>query len=99
MQIAEQTAKQNLGLESAPHLHAPLTTNAIMLLVLLALIPGFAVAVYFFGAGLILQFIAPRSSPPRSLPSPFRPSFPGISPWRPRSLPFSSSSTPSGGWA
>ena len=57
MQIAEQTAKQNLGLESAPHLHAPLTTNAIMLLVLLALIPGFAVAVYFFGAGLILQFI------------------------------------------
>ena len=57
MQIAEQTAKQNLGLESAPHLHAPLTTNAIMLLVLLALIPGFAVAVYFFGGGLILHFL------------------------------------------
>ena len=57
MQITVQSAKQNLGLEAAPHLHAALTTNKIMGLVLVALLPAYAVMVYFFGCGVIWQLL------------------------------------------
>ncbi|MBU3827287.1 MAG: RnfABCDGE type electron transport complex subunit D [Candidatus Anaerobiospirillum merdipullorum] len=57
MQITVQSAKQNLGIEAAPHLHAALSTNKIMALVLIALLPAVGVMLYYFGTGLIWQFI------------------------------------------
>ena len=57
MQITVQSAKQNLGIEAAPHLHAPMTTQKIMLYVLIALIPAYGTVIYFFGFALIWQFL------------------------------------------
>ncbi len=57
MEIKVQSSKQNLGIEAAPHLHAPLTTNRIMLWVLIALTPGFLAAIYFFGTAVVWQFL------------------------------------------
>lgn len=58
MEITVQSSKrQNLGLESAPHLHTRLSTQRIMLFVLLALLPAFAVVVYFYGFAVIWQLI------------------------------------------
>ncbi len=50
-------ARSNLGLEHAPHLRAPITTRRIMLITFLALLPAMLVSMYFFGCGLIWQFI------------------------------------------
>lgn len=57
MQITVQSSKQNLGIESAPHIKDSMTTQKIMFIVLLTLIPVFAVNTYFFGFGAIIQFI------------------------------------------
>lgn len=56
MQISVQSAKQNLGIEPAPHLHCAMSTRKIMVLVLLSLVPALAVFTYFFGAGTLVQF-------------------------------------------
>ena len=42
---------------SAPHGHSQQTTSTMMRLVLLALIPGVVVQVYFFGYGVIMQLL------------------------------------------
>lgn len=57
MQINEQSAKQNLGIEPAPHLHSPMSTEKIMLIVLGSLIPALAVMTFFFGFGTVIQLI------------------------------------------
>ena len=57
MQISVQSAKQNLGIEPAPHVHCAMSTRRIMLYVMLSLIPALAVITYFFGAATIVQFI------------------------------------------
>ncbi len=57
MQISVQSAKQNLGIEAAPHLHGRLSTQKIMALVLAALLPAYAVMIYFFGFAVIWQFL------------------------------------------
>ena len=49
--------KQLLGLETAPHLKARMTTQWIMLIVLLSLIPAVGVEIYYFGFGIVYQFI------------------------------------------
>lgn len=56
MQISVQSAKQNLGIEPAPHLHSPMSTEKIMVIVLLSLIPALGVMTFFFGSGTIIQF-------------------------------------------
>lgn len=56
MQISVQSAKQNLGIEPAPHVHCTMSTRKIMVLVLLSLVPALAVLTYFFGAGTLIQF-------------------------------------------
>lgn len=56
MQISVQSAKQNLGIEPAPHLHSPMSTEKIMIIVLLSLIPALGVMTFFFGSGTIIQF-------------------------------------------
>ena len=56
MQISVQSAKQNLGIEPAPHVHCTMSTCKIMVLVLLSLVPALAVFTYFFGAGTLIQF-------------------------------------------
>ena len=56
MQISVQSAKQNLGIEPAPHVHCAMSTRKIMVLVLLSLVPALAVFTYFFGAGTLIQF-------------------------------------------
>lgn len=57
MQISVQSAKQNLGIEPAPHLHCAMSTQKIMVLVLLSLVPALGVFTYFFGAGTLIQFV------------------------------------------
>lgn len=57
MQISVQSGKQNLGIEPAPHLHCAMSTQKIMVLVLLSLIPAVGVFTYFFGAGTLVQFV------------------------------------------
>lgn len=57
MQITEQSAKQNLGIEPAPHLYSSMSTEKIMLIVLGSLIPALAVMTYFFGFGTIIQLV------------------------------------------
>ena len=42
---------------SAPHGHSQQTTETMMRLVLLALLPGIAAQVYFFGYGVIIQLL------------------------------------------
>lgn len=56
MQISVQSAKQNLGIEPAPHVHCTMSTRKIMVLVLLSLVPALVVFTYFFGAGTLIQF-------------------------------------------
>ena len=50
-------SRQNLGIETAPHLKAPLTTQMIMGIVSLCLLPAFLVQSFFFGFGNFFQFI------------------------------------------
>ena len=57
MQITVQSSKQNLGIENAPHLCESITTQKIMLYVLLALLPAFGVMTYFYGYGTLVQFV------------------------------------------
>ena len=57
MQITVQSSKQNLGIENAPHLRESITTQKIMLYVLLALLPAFGVMTYFYGYGTLVQFV------------------------------------------
>ena len=51
------SSKQNLGIEPAPHLHAPMTTEKIMLITSAALLPAFFCALYFFGCGIVWQLL------------------------------------------
>ena len=55
MQVTVQSSKQNLGIENAPHLRDSMTTQKIMLIVLLALAPAFGVMCYFYGMGVLVQ--------------------------------------------
>ncbi|MGN0902800.1 MAG: RnfABCDGE type electron transport complex subunit D [Succinivibrio sp.] len=57
IQDSNGVSKQILGIETAPHLKDSMTTQKIMLIVCLALLPAFIVQYYFFGAGIIWQFI------------------------------------------
>ncbi len=59
MNISESkgVVRQILGLETAPHLKASMTTQKIMLIVLLSLIPAFIVAIFYFGFGIFWQFV------------------------------------------
>lgn len=57
MQITVQSAKQNLGIQTAPHLHDKMTTSKMMVLVFIALLPAFITNIYFFGFGVLWQFI------------------------------------------
>ncbi len=57
MQITVQSGRQNLGIEAAPYLHARLSTNMMMALVLASLLPFFAAIGYFFGLSFIWQFL------------------------------------------
>lgn len=57
MQISEQSAKQNLGIEPAPHVHAAMSTRRLMVYLLLSLIPALGVITYYFGCGTLWQFI------------------------------------------
>ncbi len=50
-------SRQNLGIETAPHLKAPLTTKMIMGIVSLCLLPAFVVQIFFFGFGNFFQFV------------------------------------------
>lgn len=54
---SEGVVKQNLGIETAPHLKAKLTTPKIMGIVLLSLLPALAMMIFFFGMGVVWQFI------------------------------------------
>ena len=44
-------------LEPAPHIHSHMTTSKMMGLVLVALIPAYCVMIYFFGCGVLIQFL------------------------------------------
>lgn len=57
MQISEQSAKQNLGIEPAPHVHASLSTRQIMIYLLVSLFPACGVLIFYFGCGLVWQFL------------------------------------------
>lgn len=50
-------SRQNLGIETAPHLKAPLTTRMIMGIVALCLVPAFLVQIFFFGFGNFYQVL------------------------------------------
>lgn len=56
MQVSTQRSKHNLGIESAPHIKASMTTTATMVYVVIALLPGFVCANYFYGFGVLWQF-------------------------------------------
>ena len=55
MEISEQSARQNLGIEPAPHLHCAVSTARIMTYVLLSLVPALGVMTFFFGSGVLCQ--------------------------------------------
>lgn len=57
MNSNSNSIKNNLATAPAPHLHSPLSTPKIMALTLLSLVPAVAVSVYFFGTGLLWQFL------------------------------------------
>lgn len=57
MQISEQSAKQNLGIEPAPHVHAAMSTRRIMIYLMISLIPALGVITFYFGCGTLWQFI------------------------------------------
>ncbi len=57
IQSTESTGRQVLGLENAPYLKSSMSTRKIMLIVLLSLIPAAVVQIYFFGMGMVLQFL------------------------------------------
>lgn len=56
MQISTNSSKSNLGIENAPHIRAAMSTQSIMLIVLLSLIPAYCVVTYYFGFATLLQF-------------------------------------------
>lgn len=51
------SSRQNLGIESAPHLHGSMTTPKLMLLTSAALLPVLGVYLYFYGFGVIWQLL------------------------------------------
>lgn len=55
--LVNGASRQNLGIESAPHLKAQLTTQKIMAIVLACLLPACAVHCYYFGFGVLWQFV------------------------------------------
>src|SRR5574344_2671747 len=55
--ISNGSNRQNLGIETAPHLKATITTQKIMAIVAVSLIPALFVQVFFFGFGILWQFI------------------------------------------
>lgn len=57
MQISEQSSKQLLRIEPAPHVHAMMSTRRIMTYLMISLIPALCVIMYYFGFGTIWQFI------------------------------------------
>ena len=42
-------------MNNSPHLHLPISVRLVMLKVLVALLPGIAVYVWFFGAAILVQ--------------------------------------------
>ena len=44
-------------LEPAPHIHSRMTTSKMMGIVLGALIPAYCAMIYFFGYGVLIQFL------------------------------------------
>lgn len=57
MQITVKSAKQNLGIETAPHIRDNMSTPRIMLYVIIALVPAFITTIFFFGFGVLWQFV------------------------------------------
>lgn len=55
--ISNGSNRQNLGIETAPYLKATITTQKIMAIVAVSLIPALFVQVFFFGFGILWQFI------------------------------------------
>lgn len=55
--ITEQAQQQNLGIESAPHLHARMTTNMIMGITFIAMLPAAIAFYYYTGFGFVWQFL------------------------------------------
>lgn len=54
---SQGVVKKILGIETAPHLKGKMTTQLIMGSVLFALLPALMVQVYFFGYGILWQFL------------------------------------------
>ena len=63
--LPKQTAERYL-LSSSPHAHGPRTVSSLMLDVIVALLPAFGCAVFFFGLRALL--LAGTSSRPASSP-------------------------------
>ena len=57
IQTTESTGRQVLGLQNAPFLKTSMSTRIIMLIVLLSLVPAVLVQIYFFGMGIVVQFV------------------------------------------
>ncbi|MGN1280321.1 MAG: RnfABCDGE type electron transport complex subunit D, partial [Succinivibrio sp.] len=55
--LVNGAGRQNLGIESAPHLKASMTTQKIMAIVLACLLPACAVHCFYFGFGILWQFL------------------------------------------
>ena len=55
--ITEQSQQQNLGIESAPHLHARMSTNMIMGITFIAMLPAATAFYYYTGFGFVWQFL------------------------------------------
>lgn len=54
---SQGVVKNILGIETAPHLKGKMTTQLIMGCVIFALLPALFVQVYYFGFGIIWQFV------------------------------------------
>ena len=54
--------KQILDIEAAPHLKGKMTTQKIMGIVILSLLPAMGVEIYYFGMGIVWQFILSAST-------------------------------------
>ena len=54
---SQGVVKNTLGTETAPHLKGKMTTQLIMGCVIFALLPALCVQVYYFGYGIIWQFL------------------------------------------
>lgn len=55
--ISSVSNRHNLGIETAPHLKATITTQKIMAIVAVSLIPALFVQIFFFGFGILWQFL------------------------------------------